>query len=235
MELSQLLFLVGHCAIQQIAHLEAIENKWKKMKHEQGIFFLFFCFLLFSFVFFCLFFFFYSTTVIQISHCVIEIKNAPTAKANKQAKSTKSKSKEKEEKEEKDDELEQCAAGTVEDELAESIQYVRERELLFSEKSLLSSFVPLVSYVCASTKTFDVRQQKQKKKRKKKEKKKRNKTNTSFLFFVFVFIFVIFFFLIVKFNRREHWIPVQQTSRQLPFSQKKRNDGSFSLDFERYD
>ncbi|KAI8802939.1 armadillo-type protein [Cladochytrium replicatum] len=44
--------------------------------------------------------------------------------------------------------------GTAEDEFAEAIAYVRERELLFSDKSILTIFGPLISWICANNMSF---------------------------------------------------------------------------------
>ncbi|RUS21746.1 hypothetical protein BC937DRAFT_91534 [Endogone sp. FLAS-F59071] len=48
-----------------------------------------------------------------------------------------------------DDELEQVA-GTAEDEIGDAISHIRERELLFGDGSLLATFGPLLTHVCAN-------------------------------------------------------------------------------------
>ncbi|RKP07607.1 chromosome condensation complex protein, partial [Thamnocephalis sphaerospora] len=53
-----------------------------------------------------------------------------------------------------DDELEQVT-GSAEDDVAEAIAQIRERELLYGRNSLLTLFGPMVAYVCANNKTFD--------------------------------------------------------------------------------
>jgi condensin complex subunit 1 len=45
-------------------------------------------------------------------------------------------------------------AGTNEDDFTEAIQHIRERELLYGQTSLLSSFGPLVAEVCANNTTY---------------------------------------------------------------------------------
>jgi condensin complex subunit 1 len=54
-----------------------------------------------------------------------------------------------------DDELEQVT-GTAEDDVAEAIARIRERELLYGRNSLLTIFGPMAAYVCANNKTFNV-------------------------------------------------------------------------------
>ena len=53
------------------------------------------------------------------------------------------------------DELDQVA-GTAEDEFTESILLIRERELLYGSKSLLSKFAPIISHICSNTHLFKV-------------------------------------------------------------------------------
>ncbi|KAI8620435.1 non-SMC mitotic condensation complex subunit 1-domain-containing protein [Chytriomyces sp. MP71] len=96
-ELSKLCFLVGHVGIRQIAHLEAIEQEWKRRKHS------------------------------------IEPKAATKAIS---------------------DELEQVTA-TAEDEFTDAVAYIREMELLFGQKSLLSLFGPMISFICSSNLSFN--------------------------------------------------------------------------------
>lgn len=95
-DLSKLFFLVGHVAVKQIVHLEAIEAEWKRRRH---------------------------------------------------AKQTETREKK------PASDLEQVA-GTVEDEFVERIMEVRERELLFGEKSLLALFGPMIKQVCIQQELF---------------------------------------------------------------------------------
>ena len=53
------------------------------------------------------------------------------------------------------DDLEQVV-GNAEDEFAENIQVIRDRELLYSGKSLLAVFGPMVVEICSSGKTYQV-------------------------------------------------------------------------------
>jgi condensin complex subunit 1 len=46
--------------------------------------------------------------------------------------------------------------GTAEDDVAEAIARIRERELLYGRNSLLTIFGPMAAYVCANNKTFNV-------------------------------------------------------------------------------
>ncbi|KAI0999946.1 Condensin complex subunit 1 [Podosphaera aphanis] len=52
-----------------------------------------------------------------------------------------------------DDDLDMIG-GTTEDDFTEAIAHIRERELLYSEKSLLSNFGPLVSEICSNNTTY---------------------------------------------------------------------------------
>ncbi|CAG8435255.1 1824_t:CDS:10 [Scutellospora calospora] len=103
LQLSQLIFIVGHVAIKHIVHLEFIEDEWKRRKAE-----------------------------------------------------AESKDTEKSVKNPGDDELEQVA-GTTEDEFGEAVAHIREKELLFGEKSLLAVFGQLISNICANNKTYNNR------------------------------------------------------------------------------
>ncbi|KAJ3299918.1 Condensin complex subunit, partial [Borealophlyctis nickersoniae] len=98
-DLSKLCFVVGHVAIKQIVHLEAIESEWKRKKHTED-----------------------------------------TAKTpRRQAAAA--------------DELD-AVTGTAEDEFAEAIAHIRERELLFGERSLLKTFGPMIAFICSSNRSF---------------------------------------------------------------------------------
>jgi len=107
--LSQLLFVIGHAAIQQISHLEIVESHWKRQKTEQE-----------------------------------KVKPAAT------------KGSKKDKEKEKEDDLEQCNPGTTaEDEFAETVQHVRESELLYSHHSLFGLFAPLIIQICSSNRVFE--------------------------------------------------------------------------------
>ncbi|KAF4552437.1 Condensin complex subunit 1-like protein [Elsinoe fawcettii] len=56
-------------------------------------------------------------------------------------------------KEEEQDEMD-LIAGTNEDDFTEAIQHVRERELLFGQQSLLSSFGPMVREICSNNTSY---------------------------------------------------------------------------------
>jgi len=53
------------------------------------------------------------------------------------------------------DDIEQCV-GSTEDEFTDVIQYIREREILYGKNSLLAVYGPMVTYVCAHNKKFNV-------------------------------------------------------------------------------
>lgn len=53
------------------------------------------------------------------------------------------------------DDLDQVT-GTTEDEFSEAIHFVREQELLFGQKSLLTIFGPIARHICANNTTFTV-------------------------------------------------------------------------------
>lgn len=104
-ELSQLLFIVGHVAIKQIVHLELCELDFKRRKNEK--------------------------------EKNQPTKSAPTDKAAK----------------EDADELDMIG-GTTEDDFAEAITHIRERELLFGENSILANFGPLVTEICSNNTSY---------------------------------------------------------------------------------
>lgn len=97
--LSQLLFVVGHVAIKQIAHIEMCELDFKRRKAEQD-------------------------------------KQRSNHASNKKRSSL------------KEDELD-LIGGTTEDDFTDAMTHIRERELLYGEKSLLSNFGPLVAEICS--------------------------------------------------------------------------------------
>ncbi|KNC98205.1 condensin subunit YCS4 [Spizellomyces punctatus DAOM BR117] len=98
LDLSKLCFVVGHVAIKQIVHLEAVEAEWKRRKHAE------------------------------------EAIKTPRKQGG--------------------DELDQVT-GTAEDEFTEAIAHIRERELLFGDRSLLGSFGPLIAYICLHNAAFN--------------------------------------------------------------------------------
>ena len=49
-----------------------------------------------------------------------------------------------------------AVAGNAEDDIGELIAGIREKELLFGEKSLLAQYGPLVAHICASPKRYRV-------------------------------------------------------------------------------
>ena len=99
-ELSQLLFLVGHIAIKQIVHLELCEIDFKRRKAEKE---------------------------------KVKLGDASPVKAANV--------------DEKELDL---IGGTTEDDFTEAIAHIRERELLFGENSLLSTFGPMVTEICSN-------------------------------------------------------------------------------------
>lgn len=105
-ELSQLLFIVGHVAIKQIVHLELIEMEFKRRK-------------------------------------------AAADKAKQAANEGGAASKEAAEQDELD-----LIGGTTEDDFAEAMGNIREKELLYGEKSLLRHFGPLVTEICSSNMVY---------------------------------------------------------------------------------
>nr|KAJ3421587.1 Condensin complex subunit [Polyrhizophydium stewartii] len=112
--LAQLCFLVGHVAIKQIVHLEAIEAEWKRQRHAQE------------------------------SGGVPQTPGARTpARKTGGAGGAGGES------------LEQVT-GTVEDEFADNVVFVRERELLFGERSLLGVFGPMLTQICLHNRAYHV-------------------------------------------------------------------------------
>jgi len=53
------------------------------------------------------------------------------------------------------DELE-LVAGSAEDDFTEALNHIRERELLYGDKSLLTAFVPIITHVCTNNKIYNV-------------------------------------------------------------------------------
>ncbi|GAA6061284.1 hypothetical protein JCM10212_004690 [Sporobolomyces blumeae] len=97
-ELSQLIFVAGHCAIKQLVHLELVERDLKRQKAEEDA----------------------------------------KAKGSKKA---------------GDDELDQVA-GSVEDEIGDTIAVAREKELLYGPQSLLHVFGPMAATIVSQPKVY---------------------------------------------------------------------------------
>lgn len=124
-ELSQLLFIVGHVAIKQIVHLEACEQDFKRRKQEKE----------------------------KSAAAAKEAEEAEARRSSKARSSTATVGGKEKQKEEPADELD-LIGGTTEDDFTEAMQHIRERELLYGPESLLALFGPLVSEVCANNTTY---------------------------------------------------------------------------------
>ncbi|GAA5907855.1 condensin subunit YCS4 [Sporobolomyces salmoneus] len=96
-ELSQLIFVAGHCAIKQLVHLELVERDLKRRKAEDD-----------------------------------------KAKGGKKS---------------GDDELDQVA-GSVEDEIGDTIAIAREKELMYGPQSLLQVFGPMSASIVSQPKVY---------------------------------------------------------------------------------
>ncbi|KAF2417534.1 condensin complex component cnd1 [Tothia fuscella] len=127
--LSQLLFIVGHIAIKQIVHLELCEQDFKRRKAEKEA----------------------KTGGSKTPHKSMSVapSEPPTTAGRKKTKGKSSDSAPAEDVDELD-----LMAGTTEDDFQEAIQHIRERELLYGQTSLLSSFGPLVHEICANNTTY---------------------------------------------------------------------------------
>ncbi|KAL9624237.1 MAG: hypothetical protein Q9160_001484 [Pyrenula sp. 1 TL-2023] len=123
--LAHLLFVVGHVAIKQIVHLELCELDFKRRKQEQ-------------------------------ERTKTGAGNTTTASPEKTTSSSPSKkdsAKAAEKEEDPQDELD-LIGGTTEDDFTEAMTQIRERELLFSQRALLSNFGPLVAEICANNAAY---------------------------------------------------------------------------------
>lgn len=49
-----------------------------------------------------------------------------------------------------------AVAGNAEDDIGDLIASIREKELLYGEKSLLAIYGPMIAYICASPKRYRV-------------------------------------------------------------------------------
>ncbi|KIW05550.1 uncharacterized protein PV09_03428 [Verruconis gallopava] len=126
--LSQLLFIVGHVAIKQIVHLELCEQDFKRRKAEKEA----------------------KTGGTKTPRKSTPAPTEPPTTTKKSKRLTKSKTPAPEEEQ---DELD-LIAGTTEDDFTEAIQHIRERELLYGPKSILSSYGQLVAEICANNTTY---------------------------------------------------------------------------------
>jgi condensin complex subunit 1 len=104
-ELSQLVFVAGHCSIKQLVHLELVERDLKRLKAEE----------------------------------TSKLKSAGGKKVAQ------------------DDELDQVA-GSVEDEIGDTIQLAREKELMYGPNSLLRVFGPMAASIVSQPKLYRVSQ-----------------------------------------------------------------------------
>ncbi|MCO5566082.1 hypothetical protein L7F22_019758 [Adiantum nelumboides] len=129
--LAQLLFVVGHVALKQIVYLELVEREFKRRKAEAD------------------------------KEKVLANKDAnkPDENSTEQQETTKGAKKGKGGKrgknkaaapaEEDADELDQVA-GNAEDDIGDVVGEVREKELLYGTRSLLSLFGPVVVHICSN-------------------------------------------------------------------------------------
>lgn len=123
--LSQLVFSVGHVAIKQIVHLELIEQEFKRRKAEKEA----------------------KTGTAKTPRKSTAPSEPPTT--TKKKKSSSSKDQPADEQDEFD-----LIGGTTEDDFTEAVAHIRERELLYGQNSLLSSFGPLVKEICANNTSY---------------------------------------------------------------------------------
>lgn len=116
--LAQLIFIVGHAALKTLVHLEKMEGRFKRRKMELD---------------------------------KLRVEAAEKAKAEAQA-SGRSKRKSKghgdDEEITAEQELELIGGSTTEDDFSEELHYVREFEILYSDKSLLAPFGPMIRDLC---------------------------------------------------------------------------------------
>ncbi|KAJ1961643.1 condensin complex non-SMC subunit Cnd1 [Dipsacomyces acuminosporus] len=126
-DLTRLLFVVGHLAIKEIVLLETIEAELKRRKSSEE-----------------------------------PKRKRRAAPSNAKGKGLRNKatnnpsSMDVDGEDDEDDELNQIA-GTTEDEIGDVISAIRERELLFGNKSLLALFGPLLVHVCKNLGKFNDR------------------------------------------------------------------------------
>ena len=126
LDLSQLLFIVGHIAIKQIVHIELCELEFKRRKAEKEK---------------------------KAAPRVSNVSENPTP-ARRGRKKTPGKEQTPAPAEDRDAELDQMA-GTTEDDFTEAMAHIRERELLYGPQSLLANFGPLVADICANNTSYN--------------------------------------------------------------------------------
>lgn len=131
-DLSQLLFAVGHIAIKQIVHLELCELDFKRRKQER------------------------EKSKPTTNSSPRKSMGATSPRKRKTPSEPAEPEAEKEKAEEKD-ELDMIG-GTTEDDFTEAITHIRERELLYGPNSLLSNFGPLVTEICANNTAYKDRE-----------------------------------------------------------------------------
>ncbi|PWN31904.1 uncharacterized protein FA14DRAFT_82463 [Meira miltonrushii] len=129
--LAQLLFVVGHVALKQIVYLELVEREFKRRKAEAD-----------------------KEKVLANKDANKPDENSAeqqeTTKGAKKGKgSQRGKKKAEAPAEEDADELDQVA-GNAEDDIGDVVGEVREKELLYGPRSLLSLFGPVVVHICSN-------------------------------------------------------------------------------------
>ncbi|KAK4053237.1 condensin complex non-SMC subunit Cnd1 [Microbotryomycetes sp. JL221] len=116
-ELSQLIFIAGHCAIKQLVHLELVEKDLKRRKSKQD------------------------QTSSTPTTTLTGTSTTTTTTSSVSDKTTQ-------------DELDQVA-GSIEDEIGDTIQQAREKELMFGHESLLSVFGPMSAMIVSQPKIYN--------------------------------------------------------------------------------
>ncbi|OQN99702.1 hypothetical protein B0A48_14472 [Cryoendolithus antarcticus] len=122
--LCQLLFVVGHVALKQIVHLEMIEQDFKRRKALKE----------------------------KAADAALPTKKTPGAKTPAAGRKS-TMSKEEKAAQEAEEELD-LMAGTNEDDFADAVAHIRERELLYGPSSLLANFGPLVKEICSNNTAY---------------------------------------------------------------------------------
>ena len=134
-QLSRLFVLVGHVAIKQIAHLETVERHWKRRRHEESV-----------------------AEKAAAEKAATDKAAADAAWARKKTAAGRKSEAPALARGTTGDDLEAAAAtGSAEDEFTDSVQMVREQELLNSSKALLAVYGPMAAMVAASAKSYEVR------------------------------------------------------------------------------
>ena len=127
--LAQLLFVVGHVALKQIVYLEFVEREYKRRKAEADK----------------------KVLGSKDSNAGSGSGAQPAEKAQKGRKGKKGAAEAAAE--EDADELDQVA-GNAEDEIGDVVGEVRERELLYGQRSLLSLFGPVTVHICSNPTSY---------------------------------------------------------------------------------